>query len=214
MGEIIILSGTNGTGKSTVMKKLLEINSRNIVIPANPYDKAWSSFPKLKPKHRFVLDKKDPKQKRQIMDWYIPNLNTFKGTKVLDVTEMEAMDEDPRIIFKYLCHKFNNGGFFVDDYKNYIHSAGTLPNYVTRIFRDRRHRMLDIFMASHSLSDVNGEFIQFNPKLLIFKVTRTLTQSVKDKFENHKELDQVIARVKKKARTNPYYHELFIPNPL
>jgi hypothetical protein len=212
LAKFMILSGTNGTGKSTVQKQLTKVNKRNLIIPANPYDKAWNKLPKIKAQYKFVPDPKDPKGKKQILRWYLPNMNKYSGTKVLDTSLMVEMDEEPRKIFRYICLYFVNGGLFVDDYKNYIHASGILPNYVTRLFRDRRHRGVDIFMASHSLQDINGEFLQFDPELLIFRVTRPINKTVRDKIENSRELDKIIARVKQKSKTDPYYCERFRPN--
>jgi GTPase SAR1 family protein len=210
-----ILSGTNGTGKSTLLVKFLAFNKRNLIIPANLYDTAWKKYKKIKPKKSFVLDPKDPKQKRKILKWTIPNLNSFKGTAVLDIREMEESDADPREIFKHICYKYVNGGLFVDDYKNYIHSSGLLPNYVTRIFRDRRHRMIDVFMASHSMSDINGEFLQFEPTFIVFKITRQLTASVKQKIGNYEELQKIINRTKRQYDSgNQHYCEKFVPNEI
>jgi hypothetical protein len=215
-----ILSGTNGTGKSTLLVKMLSFNKRNLIIPANGLDKAWRKFKKIKPKMSFVLDPKDPKGKRKMIKWTIPNLNSFRGTAVLDVTEMEDMDEDPREIFKHICLKINGTnaggvGLIIDDYKNFIHASGVLPNYTTRLFRNRRHKMVDVFMASHSMSDINGEFLQFEPTFIVFKITRPLTKSVMDKISNYKDLQVVINRAKKEYDSgNQFYCEKFVPNEL
>lgn len=211
----IILSGTNGTGKSTLLLKFITHNERNLIIPANLFDDAWNKFKKIKPKHKFVLDPRDPNKKRKVMKWYIPNLNSFKGSAVLDVRGMEEMGEDPRIIFEYICLKYRKGGLFIDDFKNYIRASGILPNYVTRIFRDRRHKMVDIFMASHSMSDINGEFLQFEPIFVVFKITRPLTKAVKDRISNYAELDRIIEKAKKEYnKGNIFFHEPFKPNEI
>ena len=48
LAKFYILVGTNGTGKSTVMKKFLSVNERNLVIPPNRFDQTWDDVPEIK----------------------------------------------------------------------------------------------------------------------------------------------------------------------
>jgi hypothetical protein len=214
MAEFLIFIGTNGTGKSFNQKKFLPVNNRNLIIPANGRDKAWHGFTKLTPKFRFETDPNDPKQKRQHKVWYIPGINSFKGVRVLDVDVLET-DEDCLSVFRAVCHRqtgFIKGGLFVDDFKNYIFTKGTLPRYVRNLFNDRRHREVDIFMASHSMQDINGDMLQFNPKIVIFNTTLPPNDTVMGKIANSAQLMETYERVRHKATKNQYYYEIFIPS--
>jgi hypothetical protein len=213
IAQFFILSGTNGTGKTTMLVNFFKINRRNLIFPANLHDKAFRKYKKVKPKFKWVTDPKDYNGKRKIKKWYIPNLNKFTGTYVVDVSEMELMDEDPRQVFDYVCKFMRNGGLFVDDFKNYVHSAGNTTNTFTKVFRDRRHRELDIFLASHSMSDINRELLKFKPTFLIFNITEPLSDTVKKKIVNNKELDACIKRVQTAYYNgDKYYCEMFSPN--
>lgn len=183
IGAFYLFEGTNGTGKTTQMKKLLSANRRNLIVPANRLDTAWHGYKELKWAFKWVTDPNDFNGKRKIKKWYLPELNTFSGTRVLHIDEPWQ--------FQFICETstgIKNGGFFIDDYKNHIKSAGILPNYVRKLLGDRRHRMLDIFMASHSLQDINAEFMQFKPVLFMFNCTRPPNKSVLEKTQNSVEL--------------------------
>jgi hypothetical protein len=208
-----IFIGTNGTGKTTTMKKFLVANKRNLILPANSIDKAWSGFTKIKPTNSFELDPNDFRGKRQLRVWRLPKMNSFTGDRVLDLSSIKE-DADLKGLFACITNiskPFVNGGLFIDDFKNWIYTKGSLPFTVRKLFNDRRHRMLDIFMASHSFQDVNGDLIQFNPKFVIFKTTLPPNETVQKKIANFQELLDTIARVNRIAQTKPHYSELFTP---
>lgn len=211
IGAFYIFSGTNGTGKTTQLKKLLTVNRRNLIIPANRLDSAWHGYKELEWKHRWVTDPNDYNGKKKIKKWYLPELNSFTGTRLLHIDEPWQ--------FKYICETstgFTNGGLFIDDYKNHIKSAGILPNHVRRLLGDRRHRTIDLFIASHSLQDINAEFMQFKPTMFIFNVTRPPSKSVLEKTANSEELvnayRHVLAQNAKLPKDEQYYFVKFIPS--
>jgi hypothetical protein len=211
--QLFIFIGTNGTGKSTAMKAFLAANKRNLIMPANALDPAWASFPKIEPTSTFVLDPDDYRQKRKRREWKLSKMNTFSGTKVLNVNSLKK-DADFKSLFSYITDTnkpYVNGGIFIDDFKNWIYTKGSLPIHVRRLFNDRRHRMIDIFMASHSFQDVNGDLIQFNPRLIVFKTTLPPNETVEKKITNYPQLLELIARVNQRAIKNPHYCEEFIP---
>jgi len=215
--QFYILVGTNGTGKSTVLRKFLAANKRNLIIPANHYDPAWSKDDKIVPTSRFITDPNDFKQLRKIRDWNIPRLQTFAGNKVLE-TSVLMEDKDSQNCFAKVCDPktgFKNGGLFIDDYKNWIYSKGTLPRIVRQTFGDRRHRMIDIFMATHSFQDVNADLLQFNPRIVVFRTTLPPNETVAKKMQNFSKLQEIIERVNRIAETkNKHYCEVFIPSEL
>ena len=194
--EFIIMVGTNGTGKSTIMKKFLPMNERNLIIPANGLDEAWLEIPKLECKPVFIGKKID--------HYEIPGLNSFRGTRQVVIYDEKMFDA--------ICHPENgymNGGLFMDDFKNYIPTKGTLPANVNRLFSDRRHKMLDIFAATHSYQKINADMFDFEPTILQFKTTRPLTDYLSDKIMNFEELKVVFDRVNEKSEKNAHYFEIF-----
>ena len=63
---VTIITGFLGAGKTTLLKKYLRANQRNLILPANSFDPAWKSYPKLKPKRIKIIDPKDVNEKRLI----------------------------------------------------------------------------------------------------------------------------------------------------
>lgn len=198
MAKFKLFEGTNGTGKTTQMKKFLKANKRNLIIPANRFDTAWHGIPELTFKQTWLTDPDDYAQKRKVRKQYVEGLNTFTGTRVLYIDDPEQ--------FKYIVstrHGFRNGGIFIDDYKNHIKSAGILPSHVRQMLGDRRHREIDIFMASHSLQDINAEFMQFQPDIYIFYCTRPPSKSVFEKVPDPNLLQEAYEHVKRENEALP-----------
>lgn len=206
--QFVLFIGTNGTGKSTQMKKFLSTNERNLIVPANKIDHAWDKVKELKAKE--VELKLPGKQAPQQINVY-PYLNKFKGTRKVFCYDNNDVHSILDIYDKYPERSFVKGGIFLDDFKNYIATRGPLPTVVRKIFSDRRHRELDIFMAAHSWQYVNPELFSFQPICVVFKVTQPITNDLKSKVSNIAELEAIQKDVNEKAKTNPYYYRIFKP---
>lgn len=208
-----ILVGTNGTGKSTFLKKLLKINDHNLILPAGPFDPAWDGFEQIAPESTFITDPRDFKQQRKIVDWSVPKINAFKGDRVLKTIDI-ATDADQVIIWKKIASQktgFVSGGLFVDDFKEWIPAQGNIDKTSRSLFVSRRHRGIDLFFACHSFQDVNGDLIKFNPIFIVFETSLPANDSVKAKTGNYSELEACMKRVNERAKINPHYCEQFIP---
>lgn len=174
--------GTNGSGKTFQMKKNLPMNARNLILPSSRADKEWHGIKELKPVLKFRLDERDPRGQRRIPYYTIPDLATFRGNRVLHVEGQYAAEIfdaviDPRTGFR-------DGALFMDDFKNYIPSQALLPGNVRTMFGNRRHRMLDIFMAAWTFQDINAEIIGFQPQWFVFNVTRPPSKAVEEKVDD------------------------------
>lgn len=210
--------GVNGTGKSTLMRKFINMNDRNLVLPSNMIEatKSWGNFPKVKPTHSFESDPYDPKQNRQLLVFKTPGIRTMTGTKLVDVGVFRE-GEHKRAYFSSIAdvnrreNCFTNGGLFIDDTRNYIITKGDLPNKVTTFLINRRHLSLDIFLAFHSFQDVNAQMLQYGLKFILFKTDLPPNDTVKEKIQCIDDLIEMRAYVNEKARTNPYYYEAFDP---
>jgi len=214
-----IAVGTNGTGKTVDLKKFLPVNSKNIIFPANRIDDAWDEIPEK------VIDFK-----------WIDDPNTFnvKMIQKYDTRALYEMKKGNRKIFldyndkKTLKAQVNdiinidilpngrkailNCGLFFDDYKNMIITKGTIPGYMRQVFNDRRHNMVDIFMATHGFNDINADFIPFGPTLIIKKTTMAPSKLFLDRIERPEELLRTIDTVNRTAEKggkNQYYSQLF-----
>lgn len=209
-----IFIGTNGVGKSFTAKKYTAINKRNLILPANKLDPAWHGFKELKVDRRKVLDPNDIKEQRQVWQYYAKEMQSFKGTRVLHIDQYDKEKQE----FKDLITPVNSyvsGLLLIDDFKNYLATKGTIPSYMRRIFNDRRHRKLDIILASHSLGDINADFIQFNPEITLFKCITPPNKTTLERMANPQKLLDTWKRVNEKNKQleaqgkPPRYYETF-----
>jgi hypothetical protein len=215
-----ILFGTNGTGKTTVLKKLIAVNERNLVIPANRLDTAWLDFPEIKTRDilkkvtkgeeddldYFFKSKKDKDilLQREFLRLLSKELQTFRGTRRINIDHPRIFD-----LVINLEKGFLNGGLFIDDFKNHIRSNNLSGNVVS-LFGDRRHRMLDIFMAAHSPTDMPPKLLDFEPNIYLFRTTSNFDRA-DEKYHGEvmNKLEEAQARVNNIAKTkNPYYFEI------
>ena len=206
--------GTTGTRKTTNMKELLVVNERNLVIPNGRDDKAWFGYPELTCRGEYYTDPLDPNPNNRRTRVVINELDTFTGTRVLHV------DGDQRIFDAVVDNTrgFKGGGLFLDDFRNYILTKGTLKQNVDAMFRNMRPRMLDIFMACHSWEDVSRDLMRFDPLLFVFYTTLPPTEASIDKMGNRAEFLAVIDEVQrvngKRVPTERHYFKRFQPASL
>lgn len=199
--QFFLLIGTNGTGKTTQLKKFIGVNGRNLIIAPNRFDSAWDNVEAIEPEVTPLQHNK--------FSYKYPGLNDYQGqrkTVIEDANQFSALTHS--------VYGFRNGGLFLDDFKNYIPSRGTLPPDVIRLFSDRRHKMIDIFAATHSWGNVNPDFMTYDPVIIQFRTTRPITKEVANKVENFDKLKQSFDRVNQKAKNNPYYFEILKPSEL
>lgn len=196
--------GTNGTRKTSDMKKYLPINERNLVVPSSRDDTAWHGLPELAWE---VRQMPDPFTGRSVPTVVFPEINTFTGTRVVHVDGEER-------IFNGIIHQsrgIKRAGLFLDDFKMYIYSKGTITKEANQLFIGRRHRMLDIFMACHSGQDISADLIRFNPDLIVGYTTSPPNDTTLAKVPNGAKFIEVSRRVNevnlKRPENERYYKE-------
>ena len=206
---LYLFIGTNGTGKTTRIKELVEeIGSRVLIVPSNRLDDAWKGIPELTMR---VFQDEDPISGKPIKAIRCPEMATFSGTRVFHI-------EDPRYLDAITDerHGFKNGVLVLDDFRNYIPSKGQLPPAVVKMLVGRRHRMLDICMAAHAFQDMNLQLMQFSPELYVFRTTLPPNDAVEGKVADWQGLLDVASRVNRIAAKlelpeDRFYYERFIP---
>lgn len=209
---LALLIGTTGVGKSTLIKKLLKVNARNLIIPSNQADanRTWPGIAPLAWRWQWIEDETRPgKQTNAVV---VDKLDSFKGARLL------FADGQPAVFDAAASgkHGFNaqpqgSAGLHLDDFRNYLYSKGTLRQPADMLLRNRRHRMLDITMACHGFEDVSRDLMRFDPILFVFRTTLPPTDASVDKVQNPGFLDMV-ERVNQRAQQNPHYFEAFIPS--
>jgi hypothetical protein len=207
----VILVGSNGTGKSTKMRQMMSGQPRNLILPSNMADseKSWGDISQvLKPELKWIKGAAPPGKKQPWVKIYtFPGLKTFKGNAKIHLDDLPEDDAkvNEQHLFQAVLKDYRNGGIFMDDYRNYIKSNSSLPNYVSRIFRNRRHVNLSIYMASHHYADVNGELLNFSPVIAMCRVGRKVNEAFMDKVPDQKSFKKAFDYVQSKSRTNEYF---------
>lgn len=192
-----IYIGTSGTGKTTDLKTLLTPKRRNLVVPSGRDDTAWHEFEPLEWKVIQVEDEMRPGKK--VPKVVVPELNTFTGTRVLHVDGKQQVFD--AIIDSVTGYR--NGRLVLDDFRNYIYSAGNLRHEVSALFRNRRHKMLDLFLACHSPEDVSRQMLALNPLLIIGYTTTMPTDTSIAKMPNGQALLDTIALANRENLKRP-----------
>lgn len=211
-----ILIGTNGTGKSTLLKKFIAAATRCLIIPANRFDPAWDHVQEIAIGplvHKasngteddidsfFSRNDKDTRAQQQVFRTLLSKeLNSFRGQRKIFSTHPE--------IFKAVIHPekgFINGSLVIDDFKNHV-ASNNISSAVRTLLSDRRHRMLDIFAATHGCNDVPPTMLNFGVKIFLFKTTGNFDRAG-DNFLDWNRITETQTRVNQKAKTNPYYFE-------
>ncbi|KAB2814569.1 hypothetical protein [Phaeocystidibacter luteus] len=134
-----VLLGTNGTGKSTVLRKILDAHQgRALVIPANQHEKTFSDLPLI------TLDQ----------------VATFEGKAKYMCYKREDFDE--------LVPHLSNMLLISDDFRNWL-SGYSPTDRVRKFFIDRRHINVDIYFAAHGFSQVPVEIFTWIDVFFLFR---------------------------------------------
>lgn len=209
---LAILIGTTGTGKSTLIRKLLKVNPRNLILPSNQADanRTWPGIAPLTYRWEWIDDETKPGKKTNAV--VVNDLDTFRGARLL------FADGQPAVFDAAASgqHGFNAqpkgpAGLHLDDFRNYLYSKGTLRQPADMLLRNRRHRMLDITMACHGFEDVSRDLMRFDPVLFVFRTTLPPNEASLDKVRNPG-FEEMVERVNTRAKQNPHYFEAFIPS--
>ena len=212
-----ILIGTNGTGKSTLIKKFIARAKRVLIVPANRFDPAWDHvqeiniIPLIKKASNGMEDDADSffsrndKETRPQHNYFRQllshELRSFTGQRKIFSTHPE--------IFKAVIHQekgFINGSLVIDDFKNHVQS-NNLSGSVRTLLSDRRHKMLDIFAATHGCTDVPPAMLNFGVKIWLFRTTGNFERG-SDNFLDYNVINETQRRVNERAKANPHYFEI------
>jgi hypothetical protein len=192
-----IFVATSGCGKTTDIKTLLTDKRRNLVIPSGRHDVAWHGYKELTYKVVQAEDEWNPGKKRPKV--IINELNTFTGTRVLHVDGKQPVFDAVIDI----VHGYTNGRVVMDDFRNYIFSGSTLRHEVASFFKNRRHKMVDIFMACHAPEDISRDILALNPMLVVGMTTTNPTDTTIGKLPSGKRFLDTIMRVRSINQQRP-----------
>jgi len=176
----IIVLGTNGTGKTTLVKKLVinELKKADTqVLVVVPDDMEWNSIPWVNP--RFP----------QRIESYV---------KVRKVVYFEGL-------LDIIRDKFRNGLVVFDDCRAYFTAA--LENDLHSLLIRRRQQMIDIIAVGHGFTEVPPKFFTFATHYALFKTCDNI-QRRKNYMMNYDSMAEAQKRINEKAIKDPHYYEI------
>jgi ABC-type sugar transport system ATPase subunit len=168
--------GTNGTGKTTFLKKLilqLLRNNRRVLI-ITPHDMEWETIPLVHDKHK------------QHIAWYV-------GAR-------RIIWEDG--LLPTITENFKNGALVFDDCRAYL-NANT-DRDLHRLLISRRQRDIDIFAVGHGFTEIPPKFFTFATNFVLFRTMDNIEKRKSSiiQFDRIKSAQEM---VNEKAINDPYF---------
>lgn len=210
-GKYDIFIGVNGTGKTTIIKKLIAPYNRVLIVPSSVYDvkESWAGYNTIRPKIRSLKDAKTGKERKV---WYVPGLPSIRSKTVLDLSQMTTKQDLQEVmdsITSNMGDGFSNGYLVIDDTKNYVASGGDLPHMFKQLLISRRQRRVHLAFAYHSIPQINPELLTYGPRFFLFRTDRVPSQEVLSKFNNPELFEALRQHVNEQAKIKPHYYQPF-----
>lgn len=176
----IVVIGTNGTGKTTLVKKLViaELKKKDShILIVVPDDMEWPSVPFVHPK-------------------FPERIERYVGARKIIF--------EPGIL-EIISERFKNGLLVFDDCRAYF-DAGLDRNLHTLLIR-RRQKMLDIVAVGHGFTEIPPKFFTFATDLVLFRTIDNIDRR-KNVLNNFDEMKEAQGRINQKAEDDPHYYEV------
>lgn len=184
--QLISITGTNGTGKSTVIKELVNTAVKNgdRALIVTPDEVEWPSVPLV----------------HQRLSHHIQNYVGARKIVAYDDDFIEKVD----LIIKY----FRQGVLVFDDMMAYNkHSTHPL---LKRLMVRRRHMEVDIIAVGHSFTEIPPRFYSFISDFILFRSSNDVMK--RQDFLGKglaKVLEQKQDLVNQKSKDNLHHHQYF-----
>jgi Cdc6-like AAA superfamily ATPase len=176
----IIVLGTNGTGKTTFVKKLVinELKKTDShVLVVVPDDMEWNTLEYVHPKF--------PER----IAWYKGARKIIYFDGLLDI----------------IRDCFRNGLIIFDDCRAYF--TASLDAQLHSLLIRRRQQMIDIVAVGHGFTEVPPKMFTFATHYALFKTIDNIERR-KHVIQNFTEMKEAQQRVNEKAGTEPHYFEI------
>ncbi len=176
----IVVIGTNGTGKTTLVKKLViaELKKKDShVLIVVPDDMEWPSVPFVHPR-------------------FPERIERYVGARKIIY--------EPGIL-EIISDRFKCGMLVFDDCRAYF-DAGLDRDLHTLLIR-RRQKMLDIVAVGHGFTEIPPKFFTFATDLILFRTIDNIDRR-KNVLNNFDEMKVAQGRINQKAAQDPHYYEV------
>ena len=176
----IIVLGTNGTGKTTFVKKLvaneLKKNDSHVLVTV-PDDMEWPTLPYVHPRFPHRIEN------------YVGARKIIYEPGLLDI----------------IRERFRNGLVVFDDCRAYF--TASLDQDLHSLLIRRRQQMIDIVAVGHGFSEVPPKFFTFATHFALFKTIDNINRR-KNFIQNFEEMKEAQARINEKSKVDPHYFEI------
>lgn len=179
--KLILVVGTNGTGKTTLIHKLVnaELKGGRKALIITPHESEWLTFNNLP-----VND--------------CSNISNIRGV------ERIHFSGDIKILNK-INSLFFNGMLVLDDCRSMI--KPNIEQSVKDLLISRRQMMRDMILVCHSIVDVPQQVFYYSPEIIL-KKTSCSFEKRKSLLLPQDYNNLVKAQERINNHSNPYYYEL------
>lgn len=180
---LTMVLGTNGTGKSTLMREILEkCNEKKALIVTN-HAEEWRDIAEVD------LSKKED---------FI-----FTGIRKTKCYQQTKDDKGTLAKLRY----FRKGLIVFDDARLYMKDAKT-DNLIEDLLISYRQQELDIFVVAHGFTKVRPVFYSYVSNIILFRTLDSVQYRKMELGANYQLITDAQLEVNKKSETNPHYYKL------
>jgi len=193
IAKLIIACGTNGTGKTTLVRRLATAQPGNVLVITPDYQE-WTDFTEIESE---IIRSKSGK----LVAKYNHADFIFEGSRRLVLFDSSMTAPALECVSRYVTNTF----VIFDDSRAYIDSKTDID--MKRIYVRRRQMMNDICIVGHGFTEVPPRAFTFANDIVLFKTVDSL-DTRKPYLKDFERMKEAQARVNKKAEDNRYYFEI------
>ena len=178
--KLIIILGYNGTGKTTLAKKLLlselkKKDGRGLVL--TPDDIEWDTL-------------------QEVSGRFPDRIESYVKARKLIYYDGCLLD---------IQNNFRKGLLIFDDIRAY--STAMTPQDLHNLLIRRRQKEIDIICVGHGFTEVPPKFFTFASEIILFNTKDNIFKR-KDVLKDFEKMEEAQKRVNEKALNDPYYFEI------